>query len=111
MTHLKVIEWLIPFNKPNLYGDKMNKKHIVIQMIKETYPEDIWDMLQDFDDKERFSYIIRIDKYVTNNIIVTKTSYRNVKKDRDYREINESRGEEAFQQIVKYFRKEGYQLL
>lgn len=90
----------------------MKTKHIVIQMIKEekttvTKEECNKEVVID----SKYSYLVRLDKYVTKNIVVTKGSYRDVREDEDYKPGGEYRGEEEFQMLVNFFKKEGYEVI
>lgn len=92
----------------------MKTKHIVIQMIKiemeEVDPEEeIY--LSDLEDDLEWSFIIRLDKYVTKDIVVTKGSFRDTRKNQDYQPGGEYRGEEQFQMLVNFFKKEGYEVI
>lgn len=92
------------------------ERTIITQLIKEEKID--WDALSSlyedigfFEEPERFTYIVKIERKVSTKKTEIKVSYRDTRIDMDYKIIHESDERKDYKKIVKFFEKNGYNLL
>lgn len=87
-------------------------KILVNQLIKEEKDQiefgDIEEDVGFVENPERFSYIIKFERQVSNTETKVKISYRDTRINMDYKIIHESIKKEDYKKFYEFFKKQGY---
>lgn len=87
-------------------------KILVNQLIKEEKDQiefgDIEEDVGFVENPERFSYIVKFERQVSNTETKVKISYRDTRINMDYKIIHESIKKEDYKKFYNFFKKQGY---
>jgi uncharacterized protein YecE (DUF72 family) len=85
-------------------------KILIEQFVKEhDYDlEELEEELGWIEEPERFTYLIKFERFISKGRTEIKISYRDTRTNMDYKIIHESDKKEDYKNYIKFFKKNGY---